>query len=105
MRGAQGGVRSTRTGSPGVGVTSGRSAAGIQAATVAAAALPELTAAANAFTTANTTGLTDAVLNTGGAGPSRDDVINWARGIDTNDADGDGDRTEQVRRTRRLHAA
>jgi len=64
---------------------------------VEAAALPELTAAANAFTTGNTTGLSDTVLNTGGTGPSRDDVINWARGIDTNDTDGDGDRTELVR--------
>lgn len=63
---------------------------------VAAAAQPELTATANAFATGNAA-LTDAVLGTGGAGPSREAVIQWARGIDTGDADGDGDRTEMRR--------
>ena len=64
---------------------------------IAAGGLPELTATANAFATSNLTGLTDAVLNTGGTGPSRDAVIEWARGVDTADADGDGDRTETLR--------
>ncbi|MCU0624841.1 MAG: PilC/PilY family type IV pilus protein, partial [Gemmatimonadaceae bacterium] len=64
---------------------------------IAASGLADLTAGANAFATSNATGLTDAVLNTGGAAPSREDVINWARGVDTADADGDGDRTETLR--------
>ncbi|MCU0757902.1 MAG: PilC/PilY family type IV pilus protein [Steroidobacteraceae bacterium] len=65
---------------------------------IPAAGIADLTAAANAFATSNTTGLTDAVLNTGGTGPTREQVIEWARGIDRSDADGDGDRDETLRR-------
>lgn len=86
-------------------VTAGGAAARLPAAPqrrlythIVAAGVDDLTATANAFATTNVTGLTDAVLNAGGAGPSREAVINWARGIDTSDADGDGDRTELVRR-------
>ncbi|MCP5472608.1 MAG: hypothetical protein H7A18_11115 [Sinobacteraceae bacterium] len=65
---------------------------------IAAAGLADLTATANAFATSNTTGLTDAVLNTGGTGPSREQLIDWVRGFDRTDADGDGDRDEVMRR-------
>lgn len=63
----------------------------------ASAGTPNLTAAANAFTTANAA-LTDAVLNTGTTGgPTREQLIDWARGVDVQDIDGDGDRTEALR--------
>ena len=85
-------------------VTSGGAASRLPAAPqrrlftyIAASGLADLTAAANAFATSNGTGLTDAVLNTGGTAPSREDVIDWARGVDTADADRDGDRTELLR--------
>lgn len=65
---------------------------------IGAAGLADLTATANAFATSNTTGLTDAVLNTGGAGPTREQLIDWVRGIDRGDADDDGDRDETLRR-------
>jgi type IV pilus assembly protein PilY1 len=63
----------------------------------ASANQPDLTAAANAFAVTNVTGLTDAVLRTGGAGPSRQAVIDWAHGTDSNDRNGNGDRTETLR--------
>ena len=65
---------------------------------IADAGAADLTASANAFDITNTTGLTDAVLNTGGTGPTREQVIAWARGVDVGDADGDGDRSETIRR-------
>lgn len=55
----------------------------------------ELTASGNAFDAGNAA-LTDALLNTGGDGPSRAQVIDWARGVDTADLDFDGDRTETL---------
>ncbi len=53
-----------------------------------------LSAAANAFSTANTA-ITDVLLDVNTTGrPSRDNVINWARGVDVRDADADGNTTE-----------
>jgi type IV pilus assembly protein PilY1 len=55
-----------------------------------------LTAAANRLDVSNDR-LTDALLGTGGANPSREDVLNWARGIDVQDVDGDGNMRETHR--------
>jgi type IV pilus assembly protein PilY1 len=56
-----------------------------------------MTAAANAVTTANAT-ITSAMLGLGAAGdPTRDDLINWLRGADVSDSDGDGDTTNARR--------
>jgi type IV pilus assembly protein PilY1 len=53
-----------------------------------------LTAAANAVATTNVT-ITDALLGLGATGdPTRDDLINWLRGADVSDADGDGVTTD-----------
>lgn len=52
-----------------------------------------LTDAGNALLTTNGN-LTDAVLNTGGTNPTRDTVIDYTRGYDVNDANGDGSRTD-----------
>jgi len=53
-----------------------------------------LTAAANALATTNAT-ITSALLGLGAAGdPTRDDLINWLRGADVSDADGDGVTTD-----------
>ena len=85
-------------------VTSGGAASRLPAAPqrrlftyIAESGLVDLTTAANAFATSNAAGLTDAVLNTGGTAPSRENVIQWARGVDTPDADLDGDTTELIR--------
>ena len=59
---------------------------------------PDLTAAINALSTANTAGVPDAALNLPAAGdPTRGDLMDWARGIDRPDADQDGDRDEVLR--------
>ena len=55
-----------------------------------------LTATANDLSASNAA-LTDAVLNTGGAGPTRAELLDWVRGVDVQDADGDGDRAEALR--------
>lgn len=41
--------------------------------------------------------LTDDVLGTGGTNPSRSNVLNWIRGVDVQDADGDGNKLETNR--------
>jgi type IV pilus assembly protein PilY1 len=53
----------------------------------------DLTNSANAFTTTNTA-LDAARLNTASADVEPEDLINWVRGVDLLDQDGDGDRTE-----------
>jgi type IV pilus assembly protein PilY1 len=65
---------------------------------IASAGQQRLAHASNALTLANTTYITDALLGTGAPGPTRDDVINWARGHDVRDEDGDGDVAEIARR-------
>ncbi|MBK6597339.1 MAG: PQQ-binding-like beta-propeller repeat protein [Proteobacteria bacterium] len=55
-----------------------------------------LTAAVNAVTVGNTN-LTDALLGTGSTGPTREQVIDWARGVDIQDLDADGNITEAAR--------
>jgi len=49
----------------------------------------------NHFDVSNTA-ITDAMLNTGGTNPTRDTVINWARGFDVDDSNNDGLKTDQV---------
>jgi type IV pilus assembly protein PilY1 len=61
-----------------------------------AGATRDLTAAVNAFTTANTA-LDATRLNTASAGVERADLINWVRGVDVLDQNGDGDRTAPTR--------
>ncbi len=56
-----------------------------------------LTAASNAMVASNA-GLTDALLGTGGVGPTREQVIDWARGVDIQDLDADGNVTEAAQR-------
>lgn len=57
---------------------------------VAAGGSP-LTSTGNQFTSSNSS-LTSALLNIGNAGdPTQADLIDWARGIDVTDEDGDGD--------------
>jgi type IV pilus assembly protein PilY1 len=56
---------------------------------------PDLTATSNRVATTNTLGITDALLNTGGAGlPARNEVINFINGLDAADVDNDGVLTE-----------
>ncbi|MGH8495815.1 MAG: pilus assembly protein [Gammaproteobacteria bacterium] len=63
-----------------------------------------LTNATNALTTGNTA-LTDAMLGIGGPGdPTRDNLINWARGVDVNDFDNDPNTTERHAMGDPLHA-
>ena len=57
---------------------------------------PELADDVNSVEVGNTR-LTDALLGTGGTNPSRRAVLDWARGIDVQDVDGDGDRDEANR--------
>ena len=53
-----------------------------------------MTAAANALATTNAT-ITSGMLGLGATGdPTRDDLINWLRGADVSDADGDGITTD-----------
>ncbi len=52
-----------------------------------------LTASQYAFETGNAL-ITDALLGTAAADPTRDKLINWARGQDVNDEDGDSDLTD-----------
>ena len=52
-----------------------------------------LSAAVNRFDVSNAA-LTDAVLRITSSAPTRDDVIRWARGVDVQDADADGDTSE-----------
>lgn len=56
----------------------------------------DLTAGVNAFTTTNTA-LDATRLNTASADVEPADLINWARGVDVLDQDGDGDRTAPTR--------
>lgn len=62
---------------------------------IATAGQRDLTAAANALVPGNDA-LSDAVLNTGDDA-TREDVIAWARGVDSGDLDFDGDRAEPSR--------
>jgi type IV pilus assembly protein PilY1 len=57
----------------------------------------DLTAPINSFSVANTAGLTDAALNVVPNGPTRADLIGWARTIDTADENGNGNRTETLK--------
>ncbi|MCB1624716.1 MAG: PQQ-binding-like beta-propeller repeat protein, partial [Pseudomonadales bacterium] len=56
-----------------------------------------LTAPVNAISASNTA-LTDALLGTGGPGPTREQVIDWARGVDIQDVDANGNITEAAKR-------
>jgi type IV pilus assembly protein PilY1 len=56
-----------------------------------------LTAPVNAVSTANAAALTDAVLGTNAAEPTRNQLIDWLRGVDVRDANGNGNRTEHNR--------
>ncbi len=55
-----------------------------------------LTVTGNRFERANAA-LTSALLGLSGAVPTREELIDWARGIDVQDEDADGDRTEMNR--------
>ena len=64
----------------------------------AAAPSLALTAPVNAVSTnPNNSALTDAVLGTTATEPTRTQLIDWVRGIDVRDANGNGNRTEQNR--------
>lgn len=52
-----------------------------------------LTASVNSLSSSNDR-LTDELVGAGGSNASREEVINWARGVDTLDQDGDGDHTD-----------
>lgn len=56
----------------------------------------DLTAVGNRFERANTA-LTPALLGLTGAVPTRDQLIDWTRGVDVQDEDADGDTTETNR--------
>ncbi len=62
-----------------------------------AAGNADLTADINEFSAANTAGLPDAALNLAGSGITRDQLFDWARGIDRPDSNLNGNRDEIVR--------
>lgn len=65
---------------------------------LASAAQPsaDLTAGVNAVSTANSA-LSDTVLGTSAAEPTRTQLVDWIRGVDVRDENGNGDRTEHNR--------
>ncbi|HKT71401.1 MAG TPA: PilC/PilY family type IV pilus protein [Steroidobacteraceae bacterium] len=56
----------------------------------------DLTAAGNSFEVGNAA-LSDAVLGTAAGNPTREQLISWARGLDVQDANGDGSTTDTNR--------